>query len=162
MRSRARHRELNPALRVPTLGLDDGRSLAESNAILFHFADSTQYLPEDRFERQPRHRPDALEVKRRTTVSLDDAIRRIDDEADAVRERPVQIPEHGAEGHRRDADRAGTAGDAARHMLASESGGAAPAEVQEAKDGGGEANSRASTPSRGRTRGVCATARDTF
>jgi glutathione S-transferase len=43
--------ELNPALRVPTLVLDDGRSLAESNAILFHFADSTQYLPEDRFER---------------------------------------------------------------------------------------------------------------
>jgi glutathione S-transferase len=43
--------ELNPALRVPTLVLDDGRSLAESNAILFHFADSTKYLPEDRFER---------------------------------------------------------------------------------------------------------------
>jgi glutathione S-transferase len=42
---------LNPALRVPTLVLDDGRSLAESNAILWHFAEDTAYLPEDRFER---------------------------------------------------------------------------------------------------------------
>jgi glutathione S-transferase len=42
---------LNPALRVPTLVLDDGRSLAESNAILHYFAEGTPYLPEDRFER---------------------------------------------------------------------------------------------------------------
>jgi glutathione S-transferase len=42
---------LNPALRVPTLILDDGRALAESDAILFYFAEGTQYLPEDRFER---------------------------------------------------------------------------------------------------------------
>ena len=42
---------LNPALRVPTLVLDDGRSLAESDAILFHFAEGTEYLPEDAFER---------------------------------------------------------------------------------------------------------------
>lgn len=42
---------LNPALRVPTLVFDDGRSLAESNAIIFHFAEGTQYLPEDAFER---------------------------------------------------------------------------------------------------------------
>ena len=42
---------LNPALRVPTLILDDGRVLAESNAILFYFAEGTDYLPEDRFER---------------------------------------------------------------------------------------------------------------
>jgi glutathione S-transferase len=42
---------LNPALRVPTLVLDDGRPLAESNAILFFFAEGTPYLPEDRFER---------------------------------------------------------------------------------------------------------------
>ena len=41
----------NPALRVPTLVLDDGRMLAESNAILFYFAEGTEYLPEDRFER---------------------------------------------------------------------------------------------------------------
>jgi glutathione S-transferase len=43
--------ELNPGLRVPTLVLDDGRSLAESNAITFFFAEGTRYLPEDRFER---------------------------------------------------------------------------------------------------------------
>ena len=42
---------LNPALRVPTLVLDDGRTLAESNAILCYFAEGTALLPEDRFER---------------------------------------------------------------------------------------------------------------
>jgi glutathione S-transferase len=42
---------LNPALRVPTLVLDDGRSMSESNAIIFYFAEGTAYLPEDRFER---------------------------------------------------------------------------------------------------------------
>ena len=35
---------------MPTLVLDDGRPLAESNAILFYFAQATPYLPEDRFE----------------------------------------------------------------------------------------------------------------
>ena len=43
--------ELNPALRVPTLVLDDGRPLAESNAILWYFGDGTQYVPEDSYER---------------------------------------------------------------------------------------------------------------
>jgi glutathione S-transferase len=43
--------DLNPALRVPTLVLDDGRPLAESNAILVYFAEGTPYLPEDRYER---------------------------------------------------------------------------------------------------------------
>lgn len=43
--------QLNPALRVPTLVLDDGRPLAESNAILWYFADGTEYVPEDRYER---------------------------------------------------------------------------------------------------------------
>jgi glutathione S-transferase len=42
---------LNPGLRVPTLVLDDGRSLAESNAITWFFSEGTRYLPEDRFER---------------------------------------------------------------------------------------------------------------
>ena len=42
---------LNPALRVPTIVLDDGRSLAESNAILWYFGDGTKYVPEDRYER---------------------------------------------------------------------------------------------------------------
>jgi glutathione S-transferase len=43
--------ELNPALRVPTLVLDDGRSLGESNAILWYFADGTEYAPTDPYER---------------------------------------------------------------------------------------------------------------
>jgi glutathione S-transferase len=41
----------NPALRVPTVVLDDGRPLAESNAILWYFADGTEYVPENRYER---------------------------------------------------------------------------------------------------------------
>jgi glutathione S-transferase len=43
--------DLNPALRVPTLVLDDGRPLAESNAILWYLADGTEYVPEDAYER---------------------------------------------------------------------------------------------------------------
>lgn len=43
--------DLNPALRVPTLVLDDGRPLAESNAILWYFGDGTTYVPEDLHER---------------------------------------------------------------------------------------------------------------
>jgi glutathione S-transferase len=42
---------LNPALRVPTLVIDDGRTLAESNAILYYFTEGTGYLPADAFER---------------------------------------------------------------------------------------------------------------
>ncbi len=43
--------DLNPGLRVPTLVLDDGRPLAESDAILVYFAEGTEYLPTDRYER---------------------------------------------------------------------------------------------------------------
>jgi len=43
---------LNPALRVPTVAFDDGRTLAESGAILFHFAEGTDYMPRDAFERE--------------------------------------------------------------------------------------------------------------
>jgi glutathione S-transferase len=43
--------DLNPGLRVPTLVLDDGRALAESNAIMWYFADGTPYLPDDAFDR---------------------------------------------------------------------------------------------------------------
>src|SRR5262245_7896885 len=42
---------LNPALRVPTIVLDDGRALGESNAILWYFGEGTRYVPEDRYER---------------------------------------------------------------------------------------------------------------
>lgn len=41
----------NPNGRVPTLELDDGRTLPESNAILFWLAEGTALLPEDRFAR---------------------------------------------------------------------------------------------------------------
>jgi glutathione S-transferase len=43
--------ELNPALRVPTLVLDDGRSLGESGAILWYFGEGTRFVPEDQYER---------------------------------------------------------------------------------------------------------------
>lgn len=42
---------LNPSMRVPTLVLDDGRTLGESNAILWYFADGTEYVPTDAYER---------------------------------------------------------------------------------------------------------------
>ena len=42
---------LNPALRVPTLVLDDGRPLAESGAILWYFGEGTRFVPQDRYER---------------------------------------------------------------------------------------------------------------
>lgn len=41
----------NPALRVPTLILDDGRPLAESNAILLYLAEGTDLIPDDPYER---------------------------------------------------------------------------------------------------------------
>jgi glutathione S-transferase len=43
--------ELNPALRVPTLVLDDGKPLAESGAILWYLGEGTRFMPEDPYER---------------------------------------------------------------------------------------------------------------
>jgi glutathione S-transferase len=42
---------LNPALRVPTLVLDDGRALGESGAILWYFGEGTRFVPEEKFKR---------------------------------------------------------------------------------------------------------------
>ena len=42
---------INPTGAVPAIKLDDGRVLAESNAILFFLADGTPYLPADSFAR---------------------------------------------------------------------------------------------------------------
>jgi glutathione S-transferase len=42
---------LNPALRVPTLVLDDGRPLAESNAILWYLGEGSRFVPDDRYGR---------------------------------------------------------------------------------------------------------------
>lgn len=44
-------RRINPTGTVPAIQLDDGRVLAESNAILGYLADGTPYLPGDPFER---------------------------------------------------------------------------------------------------------------
>jgi glutathione S-transferase len=41
----------NPAGAIPVLELEDGRAIAESNAILCYLADGTCYLPDDRFLR---------------------------------------------------------------------------------------------------------------
>ena len=52
---RSNRRELlgstNPALRVPTVILEDGRPLAESNAILWYFGDGSPLVPQDLYER---------------------------------------------------------------------------------------------------------------
>jgi len=42
---------LNPNGKVPLLVLPDGRRLAESNAMLLHLAEGSDYLPADRYER---------------------------------------------------------------------------------------------------------------
>jgi glutathione S-transferase len=42
---------LNPAGAVPVLEIDDGRTIAESNAILAYLAEGTRFLPVDSFQR---------------------------------------------------------------------------------------------------------------
>jgi glutathione S-transferase len=41
----------NPNGRIPTLELDDGTFLAESDAIIFYLAEGTPFLPGDRLQR---------------------------------------------------------------------------------------------------------------
>jgi glutathione S-transferase len=45
------YRSISPTGTVPALRLEDGRVLAESNAILMYLADGTRYLPDDAFGR---------------------------------------------------------------------------------------------------------------
>lgn len=47
----AAYRAKNPIGKVPLLELDDGRFLAESNAILLYLAEGTRFLPADPYER---------------------------------------------------------------------------------------------------------------
>ena len=64
---------MNPAGQIPVLQLEDGRTLAESNAILMFLAEDTPYVPVNAFERakalqwmfweQYRHEP-AIAVAR--------------------------------------------------------------------------------------------------
>jgi glutathione S-transferase len=72
---------LSPSLNVPTVVLEDGRPLGESNAILWYFADGTDYLPDDPYARaqilqwmffeQYKHEP-AIAVVRFWVVIADD------------------------------------------------------------------------------------------
>ncbi|WP_430471438.1 glutathione S-transferase family protein [Thalassospira lucentensis] len=43
--------KINPNGKIPALVLNDGRVLAESNAILTYLAEGTNFVPDDRFER---------------------------------------------------------------------------------------------------------------
>ena len=43
--------ELSPTRRVPVLVLDDGRPLAESNAIICYLGEGTRFVPDDPYER---------------------------------------------------------------------------------------------------------------
>jgi glutathione S-transferase len=49
------HFARNPDGRIPVVELDGGEFLAESNAILLHLAEGTQYLPADPLERARVH-----------------------------------------------------------------------------------------------------------
>jgi glutathione S-transferase len=42
---------LNPAGQVPTVVLDDGRPLAQSNAIILHLAEGSELIPADAYQR---------------------------------------------------------------------------------------------------------------
>jgi len=46
---------LSPSRRVPTLVLDDGRPLAESNAIVLYFGEGTRFVPDDAYDRAQMH-----------------------------------------------------------------------------------------------------------
>ncbi len=73
---------LSPTLNVPTVVLEDGRPLAESNAILWYFADGTEYLPDDPYERaqilqwmffeQYKHEPGIAVPRFWDTIATDD------------------------------------------------------------------------------------------
>ena len=73
--------DLNPALRVPTLVLDDGRPLAESNAILWYLGEGTRFVPDDAYARaktlqwmffeQYKHEPGIAVVRFWVSISDD-------------------------------------------------------------------------------------------
>lgn len=82
---------LSPSLTVPTVVLEDGRPLAESNAILWYFADGTPYLPDDPYERaqalqwmffeQYKHEPAIAVTRYWVTISATDPPPSVDLEA---------------------------------------------------------------------------------
>lgn len=64
----AAYRRISPTGTVPAIQLDDGRALAESNAILAYLADGTPYLPADPFERAKVHQWLSFEQERIESV----------------------------------------------------------------------------------------------
>ncbi|WP_413113508.1 glutathione S-transferase family protein [Thaumasiovibrio sp. DFM-14] len=42
---------INPNGKIPTVVLDDGRALCESNAILGYFAEGTDFMPQDKYQK---------------------------------------------------------------------------------------------------------------
>ena len=48
---------VNPSGQVPAVVLEDGRPLSQSNAILVHFAEDTDLVPADHYERSPDTTP---------------------------------------------------------------------------------------------------------
>ena len=66
-------RKLNPAGQVPVMELDDGRTLAQSNAIMLYLADGSRLIPRRRYERaemwewlfweQHKHEPTVAELR---------------------------------------------------------------------------------------------------
>lgn len=58
------YRRINPTGAVPAIRLDDGRVLAESNAILAFLADGTRYLPSEPFARAKVHQWLSFEQER--------------------------------------------------------------------------------------------------
>jgi glutathione S-transferase len=82
---------LSPSLNIPTVVLDDGRPLAESNAILWHFAEGTPYLPDDPYARaqalqwmffeQYKHEPAIAVVRFWVSIAEEDPPPGVDIEA---------------------------------------------------------------------------------
>jgi glutathione S-transferase len=77
---------MNPNGRIPVLELEDGRFLAESDAILVYLAEGSPFLPQDRFERalvlqwlffeQYSHEPNVATLRYWFTHNLIDEERR--------------------------------------------------------------------------------------
>jgi glutathione S-transferase len=77
----------NPNGRIPTVELDDGTFLAESNAICWYFAEGTPFLPDDRLARaqvlqwmffeQYSHEPNIATVRFWKHTTMDEERRRL-------------------------------------------------------------------------------------
>src|SRR3546814_8113712 len=61
---------ISPAGTVPAIELDDGRVLAESNAILCFLADGTPYLPGDAFARRSEEHTSELQSLMRISYAV--------------------------------------------------------------------------------------------